>query len=194
LVAPSHTEWKKGSSRYGNILKQKTNSTGEIICLVKIPAKYKIVNQKILLKPATTRTVSSPAKYKMIEKRVVVQNAQTKSIALPCVYKTIKVKELVSPASTREVKIPAKYKIINKKVKTADSTLTWQAVLCKTNFTRPRVMMVQRALRAKGFNPGPIDGIVGRKTRSAMTRFQKANNLATGAFTIRTLRALGVYR
>lgn len=194
LVSASHTEWKRGSDKYSNILKQKTNATGEIICLVKVPAKYKIVNQRVLVKEATTRTISAPAQYKMIEKRVLVKTAATKSIAIPAKYKSIKVKELVSAATTKEVAITSKYKIINKKVKVSDSKLSWQAVLCKTNFTKPRVKMVQRALRAKGFNPGPIDGVVGRKTRSAMTRFQKTNSLASGAFTIRTLRALGVYK
>lgn len=36
---------------------------------------------------------------------------------------------------------------------------------------------IQRALETKGFRPGAIDGIPGRRTRAAVVRFQAANNL-----------------
>jgi peptidoglycan hydrolase-like protein with peptidoglycan-binding domain len=58
----------------------------------------------------------------------------------------------------------------------------------------PRVMMMQRALLQAGFNPGPIDGIIGSKTKAAIRRYQKAHGLATGAITLETLRSLGIYR
>ncbi len=39
------------------------------------------------------------------------------------------------------------------------------------------VAEIQRALFARGFSPGPLDGIAGRLTRGAFERFQTANNL-----------------
>ena len=36
---------------------------------------------------------------------------------------------------------------------------------------------VQEALKAKGFDPGPIDGRMGPKTRTALKAFQEANGL-----------------
>ena len=193
LVSPAHTEWKLGKRYIREALKYKTNATGEVICLVKIPAKYKIITKKVLVKPACTVTKTMPPKYKIITKKVLVKPATTITKTIPAVYKKVAVKELVSPETTKTVIIPAEYKYINKKVKVKDSELKWLPVLCETNFTRPRVMMVQRALKEKGFNPGPIDGIFGSKTKDAVRRFQIANNLATGALTINTLRALGVY-
>ncbi|MBI2881601.1 MAG: peptidoglycan-binding protein, partial [Candidatus Tectomicrobia bacterium] len=35
----------------------------------------------------------------------------------------------------------------------------------------------QAALKKAGFDPGPIDGVAGRKTRAAVMAFQKANGL-----------------
>ena len=40
------------------------------------------------------------------------------------------------------------------------------------------VLSVQKALKAKGFDPGPLDGKMGPKTKSAIVNFQKANGLA----------------
>jgi hypothetical protein len=37
---------------------------------------------------------------------------------------------------------------------------------------------IQRALSELGFEPGPVDGIWGRKTIAAVFAFQSANNLA----------------
>lgn len=36
---------------------------------------------------------------------------------------------------------------------------------------------VQRALARAGFNPGPVDGRLGKKTRAAIKAFQRRNNL-----------------
>jgi len=43
----------------------------------------------------------------------------------------------------------------------------------------PRVQSAQKALAKAGYNPGPADGLMGTKTRKALNRFQKDNNLAT---------------
>ena len=52
---------------------------------------------------------------------------------------------------------------------------------------------IQEQLKENGFDPGPIDGIVGPKTHSALKSFQSANNLkTTGNIDIETAQALGV--
>ena len=51
---------------------------------------------------------------------------------------------------------------------------------------------VQQALVNAGFNPGPVDGVSGAKTVSAIESFQKQNGIPAGKLTKRTLRALGV--
>lgn len=43
--------------------------------------------------------------------------------------------------------------------------------------SRPKVKEIQLALANAGYNPGPIDGKMGRQTREAIKAFQKANGL-----------------
>ena len=56
---------------------------------------------------------------------------------------------------------------------------------------RVSVVRIQRALLAKGFNPGPIDGVYGVRTASAMARFQRSQGESRGV-TATTLKKLGV--
>ncbi|MBI2527939.1 MAG: peptidoglycan-binding protein [Candidatus Rokubacteria bacterium] len=52
----------------------------------------------------------------------------------------------------------------------------------------------QRALHDLGYRPGPIDGIVGPRTRAALTRFQRAEGLlATGRLDPETMVRLDVH-
>lgn len=44
--------------------------------------------------------------------------------------------------------------------------------------SRPKTRQIQIALSNAGYNPGPIDGKMGRLTRNAVKEFQSANGLA----------------
>ncbi len=55
------------------------------------------------------------------------------------------------------------------------------------------VKEVQQALKDKGYDPGPIDGVMGAKTKEALKSFQSASNLsATGTLNSQTAEKLGV--
>lgn len=56
-----------------------------------------------------------------------------------------------------------------------------------------QVRAMQEALESKGFDPGPIDGIHGPRTTSAVMEYQRSENLAvTGRADAETLTRLGV--
>jgi len=56
-----------------------------------------------------------------------------------------------------------------------------------------RVRATQEALKSKGHDPGPIDGIFGPRTEAGLKSFQKAENLeASGRGDAQTLAKLGV--
>ena len=57
----------------------------------------------------------------------------------------------------------------------------------------PQTRQLQQALRDRGFDPGPIDGINGPQTRAAVMDYQRANNMeATGRPSQQMLSSLGV--
>jgi hypothetical protein len=55
------------------------------------------------------------------------------------------------------------------------------------------VKQAQQALKDKGHDPGPIDGVMGARTQEAIKSFQSANNLqATGTLDAETSQKLGI--
>lgn len=70
-------------------------------------------------------------------------------------------------------------------------TLDMEAV---PNLDQEGIKKVQDALKSKGFDPGPIDGVVGPRTREAVRRFQDSYGIkADGQIDNQTLYALGQY-
>ncbi len=189
LDKPAHTVWKKGRGPIQRI----DQATGEIMCLVEVPATYKTITRKVLKSPATTKTIKTPAVYKTVKKRVVDKPEHTVSVKVPAQYKTITVTELVSPPQTKTIEIPAVYSTVTRQEKISDGHMEWRSILCQTNMTRSRIAQIQRALKAKGFDPGPIDGVIGSETMAAVNAFQRKNNLPVDKYlNIATVKALGV--
>ncbi len=98
LVEPARSVWKKGRGPIEKI----DNLSGEIMCLVEIPARYETLTKTVLDKPATTKTVDVPA-----------------------VYKTMKIKRLVKPPSENRVAVAAVFDTVETKVKVADAGFFW---------------------------------------------------------------------
>ena len=90
LVEKEKTIWKKGA----NPAQKLDGATGEIMCLVKVPAKYKTIKKKVVKTPATTKIVNIPAVSKTIKIKKLVSIAETKTITIPEVKSTIEKKVL----------------------------------------------------------------------------------------------------
>jgi hypothetical protein len=111
------------------------------------------------------------------------------SVVYPAEYKTV---ALVKPIEVpRGENLPTLYQTVTEKVKVTDEQRRWEEILCEDHMTDCRIIEVQRALERGGYNPGPIDGIVGRQTMDAVNAFQKDFNLTVANYlTIETVEAL----
>ena len=90
LISPEKTMWKKGQ----NPAQKLSGATGEIMCLVKVPAKYKTIKKRVLKEPATTRIEEVPAETKTIEIKKLLSDAQLKQTPVDAVYITAEKTEL----------------------------------------------------------------------------------------------------
>lgn len=188
LVKPAYTTWKKGRGPIEKI----DEATGEIMCLVTVPAEYKTVTRQVLQTPATARQISIPAEYKTVRKRVMIAPPKTRTVAIPAEFQTVRVNKLVTPAREQRIAIPAEYQSVTKRQMVEDGRMEWQSILCETNVNEDVVTRLQRALQTNGHSPGPIDGVIGRQTMAAVTAYQRERGLPSGQLTMETLKALDV--
>ncbi len=143
--------------------------SGEQICLVEEPAETIEVTKMVLDKPARIEEETVPATYEMVETQEMITEA----------------KEVRTP-------VEAEYKTITKRKKVTDERIGWKRILCQTNMNKDIIAEIQNALNDKGYDAGEPDGLLGSGTRSALDKFQRENNLATGGITYETLKALGI--
>ena len=188
VETPAHSVWKKGAGPFQRM----DHATGDIVCLVEVPPTYKTLEKRILKTPASTRTVKIPAQYRIVKKRVLKTPASTRTVKVPGEYSTIKVKKMVAPAYLKRVTVPAQFDEVNKQVKVRNGKIEWRPVLCQTNVTPGIVRSLQEALKTASFDPGPIDGVLGRQTLAAVESYQQAKGLTVGSLTLETLETLGV--
>jgi len=252
---PAHTIWKKGTGPIQRI----DEATGEIMCLVEVPATYKTITKRVLKSGPTTRRVEIPAQYEMVKVRKLVSSpsqrtveipasydtvsrqekiadasfvwheisdtsmsaesrtgaklclvnepaqyknvtrkvvrtpASVEEIEIPAVYETVKVKKLVSEAQEERIAIPAEYRTVTHQKLVKDGSMEWRSILCETNMTRSRISSIQQALVNEGYDPGPVDGVIGAQTIEAVNAFQRAKGLPVDKYlNMATIEALGV--
>jgi len=164
LVTPARKYWKAGQ---GPITK-KDEVTGEIMCLVEEPAVYKTIEKRVMVSEEKPEYKMVPAEFKTIEKRV-----------------------LVTPEKPEYKMMPAQFDTITKSVIVRPESWEWRRILCETNMGSDSVARIQRALNSKGYNV-KIDGKLGNETMSALSAYQRKNNLATRGITYETLEHMGV--
>lgn len=183
--------------------------------LVTVPATYKTVTKKIMVSPKHTKWVPGhgetervnpitgqtmclitvPAEYETVTKRVVATPAHTKKVTIPAEYKTIKVRKVVREAQTKTIKIPAEYRTLTTRKKVEGSEIQWSRVVCDRNATHELIRTVQTKLKKLGYTPGPIDGILGPRTMSAVRAYDRDHDLPYSnaqVITYTTLESLGI--
>ncbi len=185
---PAHTVWKAGTP----VLEDLENGTGEVMCLVEVPATYKTVTRRVLKQPAETTIVEVPAQYQVVRKRLIKEPAKSVTVEVAAKYETITTMREVHPAEIKKVIEPEQTGTIARRRKVAEGRLAWRQVVCETNLTEATISEIQRALGDAGVDPGSIDGALGPQTVRAMKKFQADNGLAAGQVTIDLLRALGI--
>ncbi len=239
-------------------MEQVANATGEVMCLVEVPARYETLTKAVLEKPATTKVVDIPAVYETVQVQRLVSSASEKIVEVPADYttvdkqvlvseplffwlnseevaddnavvtgreicltarpaeyvevereivsksaeavfsevpaitETIAVQRLTAPAAERRITMPAQTKAVSRQVQVAPASVEWTQVLCKVNMTGKIISSLQEALKREGYDPGPVDGLIGKDTLRAMEQYQTTEGIDRGGITLELLEHLNI--
>ena len=212
LVREAYTTWKPGTQTSIQKIDEKS---GEIFCLVEVPAEYQTVTTRVLKTPATIVYEDILAEYQTVKKTVLKTPETTRSVPVPAEYADREVTKLVKPSTTvskvvpvdyerevmtqvqpaseKRVPVPAEYETVEQKVQVSPAAEYCTQILCDVNATPDKMSEIQKALQAAGFYTGPIDGVMGPNTMTAVTAYQQSKDLrADGYISVETVKALGI--
>ena len=162
-VEAAKSVWKKGDGPISKI----DNSTGEIMCLVQVPAKYKTVKKTVLKTPSSIDLVEVPEKTK-----------------------DFKVSKLVSDATIDKVKIPAEYQKVTLTNKVSDAVFTWRAAGTKGDgiYTGNQICLKEVPAKFAQIKKLVVDSAaaIEEDKVDAVTKLVKVSKVATPAEEIRT--------
>jgi hypothetical protein len=168
MVSPATQKWVKGTADAGCLSANPADC--QVLCLQQVPAVYKKVSRKIVKTPAYKQDFPIAAEYKIVSKQVVDQPARQEQIEIPATYKKVMHKELIRKGGYSE----------------------WKEILCGDKLTADKIIAIQKALKANGYDPGPLDDIFGAETKAALVKYQQDKNLPVGNLNMETLKSLGV--
>jgi len=195
LDTPARTQWKRGSAVVDGALQTRIdNETGDIMCLVEIPATYKELSKTVLAKKAGTKEIAIPAEYRTVSRTVVTKPESKKVMKVPAEYRMIQKQKLVKPAAKKTIKIPAEYTTVTKRVLKTAETINWRAALCDVNLTAQNITTMQQALTKSGAWKGDANGRLSASLMNAVNAFAKSKKLPHGEnyISLETAAALGV--
>ncbi len=134
-----------------------------------------------------------PAVYKKVSKKNQKPSSETKEVPVPAVYKVIQKKVIAEPAREEKEEIQPTYKkLMRKQLVYKGGDAEWKEILCDKDVTKDRVLFIQKALRAAGYEAGTPDGNMGAQTKIALMKYQRDRSLPIGNLDVETLNALGV--
>jgi len=99
LIEEAKTVWKKGQ----NPAQKLSGATGEIMCLVNVPAKYKTIKKLVVKSPARTELQEIESETQTLAVQTMVAEPIVKKTLIPAVYTTLEKNVLETPASFKWV-------------------------------------------------------------------------------------------
>lgn len=159
-------------------------------CLLEVPAEYTNVTREVIDTPARTVKKVIPARTETITRKVLLEPAKIVRKEIPAVYTTIKIARVEQPAKITTSQQTAKTQSIPIQQTMRPERLVTMPALCEAAISPETIQRLQTSLQQRGYYPETPDGELGTKTRTALTRFQEDNNLASGAITLETLQKL----
>ena len=190
LVQPKSVRWE-----YQRNTTNCKSPDGDCIvaCAVEYPEEYRNVPTQVIGREAGFTKTQKGGRSITVDIQEVATAARVDEIDIPAEYTTITKRILVKDEEVQEEEVPAEYAVETMRVMSSQGgQAKWEEILCDIKVTGNTTMQVQRALISRGYDPGPADGVMGAKTKSALAKFQQDNGLPVGGMTIATLKALGV--
>ena len=139
LVHAAHTEWRRTFVGPNGVLPPgaRVEPTGEVVCLVEVPAEYATVQRQVLRDPGHEVQIPVPAVTREVSRQVIDQPEHVDYERIPAEYGAEKVRRLARPAHTETVRVPPVFSSQVKQRLVSPGGLEWRQVDCDSKGAPP---------------------------------------------------------
>lgn len=162
-------------------------------CSYEIPARYRKVPVRTLVKPETVVEEVVPAVYKNVTRMVLADPAKVVPIEVPAATIQMPVASVEAPpaATAEQVQAVTTQLEVTEYDRSAPQ-LSWSRFLCANELSPDLVMAMQKGLQREGLLRGTADGKIGPQTLQAAKDFQASKGIQSDFITYQALEWLGV--
>lgn len=138
MVREAYTEWRRGvlleqrPTAPGSV---RVTSTGEVLCLVEVPAEYRRVTRQVLRTPARQVQVRDPAETRTVSRQVIDRESHVERREIPAQYRSVSIRVLVTPARVETYDSPAAYRTVTSRRLISPASFEWRMIVCDPGST-----------------------------------------------------------
>lgn len=159
-------------------------------CLIEIPAEYQEITRQVIETPARTYKKVIPAKIREVTRKILVSPAKVVRREIPPQYTTVKQARVEQAPRILSEQVAEQTSDLPVANKIRPERIVTRPALCEDSLVTADILRLQQHLQHLGYYQGSPDGALGPKTRTALTRYQEDNGLASGAITLETVQKL----
>jgi len=132
ISRPAHSEWRRTFVGPDGVIPEgaEVEPTGEMICLIQIPAEYSRVERRVLREPGHDVEIPVPAVTREVTRKVIDQPERVEDIPIPAVYHTERYRRVVTEERTEWIDVPPVYSTREARRQTSAGRLEWREVKC----------------------------------------------------------------
>ena len=130
LVREAHAEWRRQPGPVSDPDMPRRPSDRDIVCLVKIPAEYRLETRRIQRSPERIIRTILPAELHTRTRQMIDQPAHDEQRTIDPVYSTVREKVVIQPERTETYTVAATYRDVVKTTITAGHT-DWREYPCR---------------------------------------------------------------
>jgi len=132
VVRPEHTEWRRTLVGPNGMIPadDRVEPTGEVMCLVRVPAQYANVERRVMREPGRDVEVTEPAVTRMVTRTVIDQPERVELTQIPAVTRTERYPKEVTPAHREVVLVQAVYGSRTERRLVTPAHFDWRKIDC----------------------------------------------------------------
>jgi len=134
LVREAYTEWRRGmllDRRETAPGRTMMSPTGEVLCLVEVPAEYRLETRQVMVSPARQVRVREPAEIRTVTRQVIDRESHETLREIPAQYRTVSVRVLVTPSRVETHDSPVHYRTVVSQRLISPARFEWREITCE---------------------------------------------------------------